>query len=232
MGLAGGPDLPDPGRCLDCGRCAEACPTGARQLVGRSHTVTELVGLVERDRPFYEESGGGVTFSGGEPFAQARFLLDCLEAMRSRAINTTVDTCGMAPRRLLLRAAAVTDLFLYDLKHMDPARHEQVVGAPLEPILENLRALDRAGAHVWLRMPLIPGYNDDRPNLEALGSFVAGLRVTRRVHLLPYHRFGAEKRAGLGLDDALAAVSPPSPTSLETAEEILRGFGLDVHVGG
>jgi len=232
MGIADGPALPDPARCSACGRCAQVCPTGTRQLVGHPLTVPELVEIVERDRPFYEETGGGVTFSGGEPLAQPRFLLACLEALRSRAIDTAVDTCGVAPRHLLLEAAPLTGLFLYDLKIMDPARHERVVGVPLAPILENLRALDRAGTRIWLRVPLIPGFTDDKANLEAVGAFAAGLETTRRLHLLPYHRFGTEKRLGLGLDDAMAEVTPPPPASLETAVAILGGFGLDVRIGG
>jgi pyruvate formate lyase activating enzyme len=160
LGLADGPVAPDPTRCLRCGRCAEVCPTGTRQLVGYPLTVGRVVELVERDRPFYDESGGGVTFSGGEPFAQPRFLLACLEAMRTRAIHTVVDTCGVAPRATLLKAAALTDLFLYDLKILDPDRHLGLIGAPLGPILDNLRALDRVGADL-ARMPFIPGYNDD-----------------------------------------------------------------------
>jgi pyruvate formate lyase activating enzyme len=194
-------------------------------------TVEELIDAVIRDRPFYEDSGGGVTFSGGEPFAQTAFLLACLRMLRSMGIHTAVDTCGLAGRSSLRLAAELTDLFLYDLKLMDPRRHFEVTGVPLEPILANLKRLDRWGVQVWVRAPLVPGYNDDRKNLEALGGFVARLRSTRRVHLLPYHRLGADKRAGLGLDDPVADV--PEPVGqLGEAEEILKGFGLDVRIGG
>jgi pyruvate formate lyase activating enzyme len=222
---------PDPNSCVRCGHCAEACPTGARQLIGRPMTVDELVSVVVRDRPFYEDSGGGVTFSGGEPFAQPAFLLACLEVLRSGGIHTTVDTCGFAGRAVLRRAADLTDLFLFDLKVMDARRHLEVTGVPLEPILGNLRRLDRWGARIWVRVPFVPGYNDDRANLEAMGAFVAGLRSTRRVHLLPYHRLGTDKRAGLGLDDPVADVPEPVER-LGTAEQILSGFGLDVRIGG
>ena len=232
QGLAGGPWLPDPARCERCGACAEACPTGARQLVGRSYSVDEVLDAVERDRPFYDESGGGVTFSGGEPLLQARFLLACLDAARRRGLHTAVDTSGFASRRTVLAVAALTDLFLYDLKVLDPARHLQFTGVPVTPILRNVQALDRAGARIWLRVPLVPGYTDDHENLASLGAFAAGLRHTRRLHLLPYHRLGADKYGRLGRPDRLGDVQPPSPAALEAAATYLRSFGLDVRVGG
>lgn len=231
-GVARPGELPDPELCLRCWQCVEACPMGARQVVGTEATAGDIVHLIERDLAFYDESGGGATFSGGEPFAQPRFLLACLEELRSRAIHTAVDTCGFVSPRTLLRAAAVTDLFLYDLKVMDPRRHVALTGVPLEPILDNLRTLDRAGARIWLRVPLVPGHTDDPTNLEAIGAFAASLVTTRRLHLLPYHRLGVDKRRGLGLPDEMTDATPPSAASLEAAEAILRPFDLDIHVGG
>lgn len=231
-GLADGPNIPDPALCLRCGSCAAVCPTGARQLVGHLWTATEIFQAIERDRLFYDESGGGVTFSGGEPLLQWRFLLDCLAVARARGLRTAVDTSGYASRRIILRVAALTDLFLYDLKVLDPERHLRFTGVPLAPILRNLRALDEAGAQIWLRMPLVPGYNDDRANLEAVASFVADLRHTRRLHVLPYHRLGAEKYARLGRADPMGDTSSPSPAAVEAAATVLRTLGLDVRVGG
>jgi len=231
-GLAGGPTLPDPTSCLQCGACAEACPTGARQQVGRSYTVQEVLDAVDRDRPFYEGAGGGVTFSGGEPLMQAPFLLACLAEARRRDLHTAVDTSGFASRETMLDVAALTDLFLYDLKVLDPRRHRQLTGVPLAPILRNLETLDDAGARIWLRVPVVPGYTDDRANLEALGTFAAHLRHTRRLHLLPFHRLGGDKYSRLGRHDGLEHVQPPSAAAVDAQADFLRSFGLDVHIGG
>jgi pyruvate formate lyase activating enzyme len=233
LGIADGPRLPDPESCLHCGRCADACPSGTRQLVGRQLAVAEVLDVVERDRPFYDESGGGVTFSGGEPLSQWRFLLSCLEAAQRRGIHTAVDTSGFASLRTIKTVARATNLFLYDLKVLDPVRHLRYTGVPLHPILRNLQALDRAGATIWIRVPLVPGYNDDRANLTALGDLVAGLSRTRRMHLLPYHRLGSEKHACLGLGDPMdPEVAAPSPAALDESAAYLRSFDLDVRIGG
>lgn len=194
--------------------------------------MAEVLAAVEPDRPFYEDSGGGVTFSGGEPLFQSRFLVSCLAALRARGLRTAVDTSGYGSLPTILRVAAQTDLFLYDLKVLDPERHRRFTGVPVEPILRNLLALDAAGARVWVRIPLVPGYNDDRPNLEAIGRFVAKLRHTRRVHVLPYHAMGAEKYARLGRADRMGPISQPTPAAVQAAADTLRRFGLDAHVGG
>lgn len=223
---------PDPGLCLRCGACAGVCPTNARELVGRTLTVDEVLALVEADRPFYEESGGGVTFSGGEPLLQWRFLVSCLAALRARGLHTTVDTSGYSSLSVITRVAAYASLFLYDLKVLDPDRHLRFTGVPLEPILRNIRALDEAGTPIWVRIPLVPGYNDDRDNLAATGSFVASLRCTRRVDLIPFHALGVMKHSQFGRQDPMAGAETPASAAIEAASETLRRFGLDVHVGG
>lgn len=225
-------NLPDPTRCLRCGRCAEACRTGARQLVGRTFSVDEVMAAVERDQPFYDESGGGVTFSGGEPLYQPGFLIACLTRARRRGLHTAVDTSGYASLAVLREVATLTDLFLYDLKVLDPDRHRRYTGVPLQPILRNLRELDRSGAVVWLRVPLVPGYNDDVANIEAVAELACSLRRTRRVHLLPYHRLGAEKYTRIGRSDRLGQVEAPADDAVEKVASFLRTFDLDVRIGG
>ena len=229
-GLAGGPFLPDPTVCERCGRCADACPTGARQLVGWSVTAREAIDAAERDRPFYEESGGGVSFSGGEPFFQAPFLLACLAEARRRNLHTVVETCGFASARSITEAAALTDLFLFDLKLLDPERHRRLIGVPLDPIIRNLRILDDAGAQLWIRVPLVPGYNDDERDLEALGRIVASLRGAPRLQLLPYHRLGSDKYARIGRESHMPDVEP-TPKSVAAAAAYLTALGIDARTG-
>ncbi len=125
---------------------------------------------MERDRPFFESSGGGVTFSGGEPLSQPEFLASCLRACRERGLHTAVDTCGLAPRDVVLEIAGLTDLVLFDIKQMDPEAHRRHTGADNRLILENLRLLSATGTEIWVRVPLIPGVNDDVANLEDLGA--------------------------------------------------------------
>jgi pyruvate formate lyase activating enzyme len=200
--------------------------------VGRLFTVPEVMAAAERDRPFFDESGGGITFSGGEPLMQASFLVACLTEARRRGLHVAVDTSGFASAAVMRRVAGLTDLFLYDLKAMDPERHLALTGVPLAPILRNLRALDRAGADIWIRVPLVPGHNDDRENLAALGAFVASLRATRRLHLLPFHRLGAHKAASVSLGSLVGDTASPTAASLAEAAALLETYGLDVHLGG
>jgi pyruvate formate lyase activating enzyme len=200
----------DPARCLRCGECAEKCPADARRLVGRTWNAAELVAEVERDRPFFEQSGGGVTFSGGEPLAQPEFLIACLRGCRERGLHTAIDTCGYANPEILLEVARHTDLFLYDLKILDEEQHLRRTGVPLAPILANLRALDEAGARIWIRTPILPGVNDDDAAIDALATVAAGLSHSPPIHLLPYHRLGLDK-AGRLRPEALAATPTESP---------------------
>jgi pyruvate formate lyase activating enzyme len=237
LGLARPGTLPEAVACTRCGRCVEACPTLARQLVGLSVSVADVFEVVERDRPFFVESGGGVTFSGGEPLAQPAFLLACLVEARSRGLRSAVDTSGFASSAVVRRVARWTDLFLYDIKTLDADLHRRVTGVPLRPIIDNLRLLDASGADIWLRVPLIPGINDDEPSLRAVGEFVRGLR-SRRLHLLPFHRLGTEKHARLGREDPMLGLQSKlelqstQPASVERAAALLAGYGLDVHIGG
>jgi pyruvate formate lyase activating enzyme len=225
---------PPPGSalCTACGACVLACPAGARQLAGHETTVDAVMEEVLRDRVFYEESGGGVTFSGGEPLAQPEFLAALLAACRAASLHTAVDTCGFSPRERLLSLAPLVDLFLFDVKLVDDARHRVFTGLPAAPILDNLRALEAVHANVWVRVPVVPGHTDAEADIAATADLVAGLPGIRRVSLLPYHRTGGAKARRLGRDDVLGALSPPPPQRLETLAGLFRERGLNVQIGG
>jgi len=225
---------PPPGSslCTACGACVEACPAGARQLAGRETTVEEVVEEVLRDRVFYEESGGGVTFSGGEPLAQPGFLAALLAACRGASLHTAVDTCGFAARDRLLALASLVDLFLFDVKLLDDARHRRFTGLPATPILDNLRALAGAHGNVWIRVPVVPGHTDAEADVAATAALAASLPGVRKVCLLPYHRTGAPKAPRLGRLSALPDLAPPPPGHLEALAALFRDRGLAVQIGG
>jgi pyruvate formate lyase activating enzyme len=222
---------PGSGLCTACGACVEACPAGARQLAGREATVDAVMEEVLRDRVFYEESGGGVTFSGGEPLAQPEFLVALLEACRAAGLHTAVDTCGFGSRERLLALAPLVDLFLFDVKLVDDARHRALTGLPAAPILENLRALVAVHANVWIRVPVVPGHTDAEADVAATAALVAGLPGVRQVSLLPYHRTGASKARRLGREYPLDALAPPPGERLEALAALFRDRGLAVQIG-
>lgn len=226
--------------CLACRACVAACPSAAREVAGRRATVAEVLAEVLRDRPVYEESGGGVTFSGGEPLAQPEFLLAALEACRREGLHATVDTCGFAPRETALAVAARADLLLWDVKTLDPQRHLALTGVPLAPILSNLAAVSGTGVPIWLRIPVIPGVNDDEASVAGAATLAARTPSVRRVSLLPYHRtaIGKRDRLGRGADCGpiasanLAQTPPPAPARMAALAALFAPTGIETTIGG
>jgi pyruvate formate lyase activating enzyme len=222
----------DAGLCRHCGRCIEVCPMEARESTGWSVGVPDLLRSIERDIPFFDQSGGGVTFSGGEPLCQPDFLLAMLAACGQSEIHRAVDTSGYADAGVLLKAAGLTDLFLYDLKVLDPLKHRANTGVDNAKILSNLRLLSASGANIIIRIPLIPGVNDDEKDIAGTGEFIAALPRPHPVHLLPYHRAANGKYRKLGLCYHGERVRPPPREQLVQVAQRLSHFGLKVEMGG
>ncbi len=216
--------------CRWCGNCADVCASGARVRTGQVMSAEEVVRIVDRDTLFYDQSGGGVTFSGGEPYLQPEFLAQLLEGCRRKRIHTAVDTCGMADPDSLVRTLSLVDLFLFDIKLLDDERHRTFTGMSNVRILDNLRTLVEAHARVVVRLPLVPGVNDDPDGVARLGRFLSGLGLSR-VDVLPYHRAGTAKYQALGREYRLADTQVPSH-EIDEAVRILSGFGLDAVAGG
>jgi len=196
--------------------------------VSPSFVIEEL----KKDLVFFEESGGGVTFSGGEPLNQHGFLWLLLKEMKDSMIHTAVDTTGYAEREIIGKVLPYTDLFLYDLKVMDPEKHRRFTGVDNGIILENLKYISGRGKTVRVRFPLIPGFNDDDRNMEQMIRFL-GKNVKRAViDILPYHRYGISKYRKLKIDSSLAFLSPPSDDKIESVKEMLKKNGFMAGVGG
>lgn len=219
-------------RCTRCGACLEACAAEAREIVGRRMSVGEVLAAVERDIIFYDESGGGVTISGGEPLQQRKFLLPFLKACQAKGIHTVLDTCGYATWQAFEQVRPYVNLFLYDLKLVDDARHRQFTGVSNRLILQNLRRLLQAGQRVELRLPVIPGVNDGAEDLRQLGTLIASLPGSPGVVLLPYHRAATGKYERLNRDYPLLEVQPPSAEHMQAVKQALQAYGLVVQIGG
>jgi len=218
--------------CQVCGACCQVCPAGVRELAARTMSVSEVMAEIEKDLVFYDESGGGVTFSGGEAFLQPVFLLELLKECRKKEIHTTLETCGYVNLELLQTLGEFVDLFLYDLKLMDSQKHQAVTGVANELILANLSWLAEHHPRVIVRVPIIPGINDDQETLQQIGEFVAALKQVLELHLLPYHKAGSDKYRRLGLTYQLPDLQAPDTERLEQIAGQLEQFGLKIKIGG
>lgn len=214
-------------KCDFCGECVIHCIPGAREIAGREYTVSEVVGEVLKDRVFYEESQGGVTLSGGEPLLEIDFAADFLRKLKEAGIHTAVDTCGAIPWAYLERVAPSTDLFLYDLKLIDDARHVEFIGASNQEIIANLRELTAIHPGVILRIPIIEGVNAEVAFVEETIKCIRNMNI-KEVHLLPYHAIATHKYKKLGRDYAGEEMQVPTKAKMDQLRAVFARHGFDV----
>ena len=219
-------------KCISCGECrkegftAEQCLGEARTLYGREMTVGELLPLLLEDRDFYENSGGGVTLSGGECLLQADFCASLLKELKAAGIGTAVDTCGYVPREAFERVMPYTDVFLYDLKAFDEEVHKRCTGVSNKLILENLRYLDACGCKIEIRIPYVPDYNDGE--IEAIARFLSTLKHVTKVRVLAYHSYARSKYEALGLPCTLPERMPTDEEMAAARERVRAITGFHV----
>ncbi len=213
-------------------RCASAHDSSNGQTIGREVTVPEVMAEVEKDVLFYDESGGGVTFSGGEPLMQPDFLSELLQACRQRAIHTAVDTTGCTDWSVIARINEYVDLFLYDLKLMDEHLHRKYTGVSNKGILRNLHKLCKAGAGIIIRVPIIPGITETQENLQQLAAFVASLPGVQEINLLPYNGIGESKYQRLARASKLGHLETQSPQRMREIKSMLGLQNITVKIGG
>ncbi|MHB1004772.1 MAG: glycyl-radical enzyme activating protein [Chloroflexota bacterium] len=222
--------------CDACGRCAAACPNGALVMSGQTMSAAAVVEMVKRDARFYRRSHGGVTLSGGEPLLQSTFAAAILRGCYAAGIHTALETCGASAWEDLAAVLPVTDLVLFDLKVADPARHKVYTGAGNATILANLRRLAASHVSLIVRIPLIPGYNDDAANLHSLAGLAREVGALE-VNLMPFHQLGKEKYRRLDRPYALEAATdllstPQGRAAVQEARGFFEAEGLSVFIGG
>jgi pyruvate formate lyase activating enzyme len=217
--------------CDNCGKCTEVCQAEALAMAGKDMTVAELMARIDKDRPFFRKSGGGVTISGGEPMLQHRFTGALLKECKNQGLHTCLDTSGYAKWEHYKDILQYVDLVLYDIKHMDTEQSRVLTGVPNELILENARKMAANGTALQIRIPVIPGYNDSEENLRAASQFCVELGpAVKLVQILPYHRLGAVKYERLQKKYALASLEPPNNEHMENCKKLIESYGLKVQI--
>lgn len=216
---------------FECENFSTASDEGIRKA-GAEYTVNRVIAEIEKERIFFETSGGGVTFSGGEPMMQFQFLNALAVECRQRGFHTTLDTTGYCPFDDLERISDSINLFLYDLKIINSEKHAYYTGVPSELIRDNLIRLDKINKEIIVRVPIIPSVTDTDENIEAIGGFVSSLKSVKRIDILPYIRFGIEKYQRLGKKYRLDSIVPPSKERMEQIKQKLENSGNIVRVEG
>ena len=219
--------------CIGCGQCVEACVPDALKVAGEQVPISELLEYVEQDRAFYDQSGGGVTLGGGEVTSQPEAAINLLQACKQEGIHTAIETCGYTKKETILRFAEYVDLFLFDLKHIDPYRHFELTGVRNEMILENLEELIMKRNHVKVRMPMLKGINDSEAEIRGVIEFLKPFREFKNfegIDLLPYHKLGVNKYVQLGMDYPIEGDPSLDDADLDRIEGWIREYDFPVSV--
>jgi pyruvate formate lyase activating enzyme len=218
--------------CDNCGQCVSVCNTKALLLFGQEYTVEELVVEVKKDEIIYKHSGGGVTISGGEPFFGPEFLLTLLQELKRNGISCGIDTCGFADRKHIEAALSYVDFFLWDIKHMNREKHIEYTGVSNELILDNLRFVSRKNIPLYLRLPVIPGYNDSEDNLLDLCDFAKTLSSLVEIDLLPLHHLGKARYTALGREYPIGEIPLIKEETLDEMKRLVESTGLKCNIIG
>ncbi len=216
--------------CCLCGKCVSVCPSGALEIAGKEMSIEEILIEVERDKAYYKNSGGGVTISGGEPLVQWEFVVALTKSLKQRYYHVAIETTGYGPWEHLEQMIMNCDLILYDLKHMNDAKHKKYTGVSNTLILENAENVAKSGKKTIFRVPLIGGINDDEENILKISDFANKLKIYE-VHLLPYHKLGEPKYESLNRKYTCKSYTP-SKDKVEELKKLLETKGLNVKIGG
>ncbi len=230
ISMVDGKMVTDRALCDVCGICTNYCPQGARETAGARMTVDEVMRVVERDKMFYQTSGGGLTLSGGEPFMQDKFAAALFEECIMQGISTAVETSGSVPWENIEPSVEFVNVFLFDIKHMDPEKHRYYTGMDNRLILENIRKLSERGANITVRVPVVPGVNDTAEEIGAIAQFAAGLAGVHRIDLLPFHKLAISKHEALGTAYEMADREPLDGETVDRLVAAAKEKFDNVHV--
>lgn len=223
--------ITDPDRCTLCGTCIDVCYYGAREMSGEEMEVRDVLDIIERDKMFYDMTGGGVTISGGEPLLQTGFVRELTRECRECGIHTAIETTLYANREDVKRALEFIDLVFVDIKHINSQIHEEFTGVRNERILDNIHMIDDLGKQFIIRIPFIPGFNDDDATQKKIFQWASKLNNLKWIEVLPYHRLGIGKYQGLAREYSMGKISPVLKQSLSYLKEFGTEFGVDIRIG-
>lgn len=211
-------------KCEKCGKCAEVCYSETLKIIGKEMTVDEVVKVIKEDEVFYFNSGGGYTFSGGEPLSQGKFCLEVLEKCKNLGYHSTIETCAYGDTELFIKLAKELDLVYCDIKHMDENIHKELTGVSNELILNNIKAIQKVAKEVIIRTPIIPGLNDSEENIINTAKFCTQLSAVQEWELLPYHKLGEHKFISLGRKYELSNIVAPTKERIDELVEIANNI--------